>query len=217
MQRLNFPPSVPRRLRASVALAEGIALSTLYGMKITPGDVARVLSDAGVRYVLIGAHAINLNTGRPRATRDVDVVVASTAKAVRAFQRTYPQLSVERHPALVRFKDQDQEVVDLIKSSSNDLFKRVLKLAHRVSIAGVTIAVAKPEAALGTKFFSMSNPALSHDDRMQDAVDFSRAAKLQQRLDFSILWTLAELVYSGGGDACLKLVADAKAGRKIQI
>src|SRR5687767_11273335 len=109
MNRIAFPPSPPLRQPPAAALARGISVSTLYGMDLSPVDVARVLSKARVRYVLVGAHALNIYTGRPRATHDVDVVTDAPAKARRAIALTYPDLRVEDHPVVVRFKDGENE------------------------------------------------------------------------------------------------------------
>lgn len=217
MTRLAFPPSAPVRTTHAESLARGVALCTLYGMALSPLDVARVLGRARVRYVLVGAHAINLYTGKPRATQDVDVVTDAPAKARRAVQLAYPHLAVEDHPVVVRFKDGDEEVLDLIKARSAKVFRRVLGLVTEVRIGDELVVVPIAEAALGMKFASMVNPARPTDDRMQDAVDFSRAAKLQESLDEALLRELGELVYAGGGDAVMKLIADSRAGRRLDL
>ncbi|MBC7821968.1 MAG: hypothetical protein IAG10_34205 [Planctomycetaceae bacterium] len=186
-------------------------------MPLSPVDVARVLSRAKVRYVLVGAHAINLYTGKPRATQDVDIVTDGPVKARRAVSQAYPHFSVEDHPVVIRFKDGGAEVLDLIKARSAKLFRRVLRLVTTVTMDSQPVLVPTAEAALALKFYSMTNPTRAADDRMQDAVDFSRAAKLQHQVDRTVLHELGELVYAGGGDAVIKLLDDARAGRRLQI
>ena len=217
MTRLAFPSSSAVRMPAARALAQGIELSTLYGMPLSPVDVAAVLRRAKVRYVLVGAHAINLYTGRPRATQDVDVLTDAPAKARRAIQLAYPDLTVEEHPVVIRFKDGGEEVLDLIKARSAKVFRRVLGIVVEVRLGGEAVVVPTAEAALALKFASMTNPARPTDDRMQDAVDFSRAAKLQKTLDQPLLRELGELVYPGGGEALMKYVADSRAGRQLDL
>lgn len=90
-----------------------MALSSLYGMTLTPVDVVRVLARSKVGYVLVGAHAVNLYTGRPRATRDVDVVIGAPAKGRRAIEQVYPHLAVEDHPAVIRFTPAVQASIQL--------------------------------------------------------------------------------------------------------
>jgi hypothetical protein len=186
-------------------------------MALSPVDVARVLARAKVRYVLVGAHAINLYTGKPRATQDVDIVTDAPAKARRAIELAYPHLAVRDFPIVIRFSDAGEEVLDLIKARSAKVFRRVLGLATRVRIDGQPVVVPTAEGALALKFASMINPSRPTDDRMQDAVDFSRAAKLQAPLDEPLLRDLGDLVYAGGGDALMKLVADSRAGRRLDL
>ena len=121
MTRLAFPPSEPVETLPEQGLTRGVELSRMYGMALSPMDVARVLAGAKVRYVLVGAHAINLYTGKPRATADVDIVTDSPAKASRAVIAAYPHLIIEDHPAVIRFMDGPTEVLDLIKARSGKL------------------------------------------------------------------------------------------------
>lgn len=186
-------------------------------MALSPVDVARILAGASVRYVLVGAHAMNLYTGKPRATQDVDVVTDAPVKARRAVQSAYPHLTVENHPVVIRFKDEGEEVLDLIKAGSAKVFRRVLGLVTRVRIGGQVVVVPTVEAALALKFSAMVSTARPTDDRMQDAVDFSRAAKLQARLNEPLLHELGELVYPGGGDDLMKFIADSRAGLQLDL
>jgi hypothetical protein len=217
MSRIAFPRTEPVRLAPARALAEGVALSTLYGMTLTPADVARVLAAARVRYVLVGAHAINLYTGKPRATQDVDVVTAAPVKARRAVQEAYPGLTVEEHPVVVRFTDEGREVLDLIKSRSGKLFAEVLRQVVSVRMGGTPVTVANLEASLAMKFSSMTNPARRLPDRLQDAADFARAAACHEEANLQLLRRLGDLAYPGGGEAILKLLADARAGRRSDV
>ncbi len=112
MTRLRFPASVPAELSLSRAMRIGIEVSRMYGMEISPVDVARLFRRARVPYVLVGDHAINLYTGRPRATRDVDVIVNAPVKARRAIEAAFADLEVEEHPVVTRFKRGGAEVLD---------------------------------------------------------------------------------------------------------
>jgi hypothetical protein len=217
MTRLTFPTSKPVRLPAAAALARGVALSRTYGMPLSPADVARVLDRAKVSYVLLGAHAINVYTGRPRATQDVDLLTGAPAKARRALEQAFPHLDVEDHAVVIRFLENGEEVLDVIKAGSQKVFRRILRLATRVRVEDVQVAIPTLEAALASKFCSMISPTRPSDDRMQDAVDFSRAAKLHGKVDRDLLHELGELVYAGGGDAILKLIDDARAGRRLDV
>jgi hypothetical protein len=69
------------------SLATSTALSS-YAMPdaVPPLDVVSVLNEAGVSFVLVGAHGLGGWMNEPRATQDVDVVVATRhhKKAVKA-------------------------------------------------------------------------------------------------------------------------------------
>jgi hypothetical protein len=54
-------------------------------------------------------------------------------------------------------------------------------------------------------------------DRGQDAVDFIRVVEANQEIDLSVVEELGDLVYSGGGKDLLNLIADARAGKRLEI
>ncbi|MET0388170.1 MAG: hypothetical protein ABW321_19515 [Polyangiales bacterium] len=45
---------------------------------VSPHDLVSALTKVGVQYVMIGGHTLGYFTGNPRATIDVDVIVASS-------------------------------------------------------------------------------------------------------------------------------------------
>ncbi len=68
------------RTSASLLIREAYLMST----SPSPGRVSELLNRAGVDFVIIGAHALGVFTKDPRATQDVDVVVADMDRAVAA-------------------------------------------------------------------------------------------------------------------------------------
>src|SRR5215211_7610713 len=70
-----------------------------------PKKVIRVLNDAGVRFVVMGTHAMTGYRSEPRATQDVDVLVRKRdhKKAVAALKASYPGLLVDDSPVVTRF------------------------------------------------------------------------------------------------------------------
>src|SRR5687768_9825532 len=92
--------------------AAGIALSTKlseYYVKnfIPPHRIARILNKNNVPYVLAGAHGINTWLEEPRATQDVDIIVAirHDKKVVRLLLEAFPQLTAEHHEVVTRLRD----------------------------------------------------------------------------------------------------------------
>src|SRR3954454_4563925 len=92
----------------SASLATSTAL-TLYYMPnaITPRDVIAVLNEAGVRFMLAGLHGIAGWLREPRATQDVEVIVAARGlkKAVRALTTAFPHLQAEDREVVIRLRD----------------------------------------------------------------------------------------------------------------
>ena len=203
------------RLAEEIALSE--RLSRMQGQEIGPSDVARVLNAAGVKFVLVGAHALSAYTGKPRATMDVDVISDSPKKAMQALTKAFPSLEIQDHPVVIRFLRDKQEAIDVIKASTSLIFKRILKLTRTITISGEPVPVPVLEAALAAKFAAMTNPARKITDRQQDGVDFARAVEANKRIDLALVQELGELVYMGGGKEILKLVHDAKAGRRLKF
>jgi len=60
----------------------------------SPAEVAALLNKASIDFVIIGAHALAVHTGEPRATRDVDVVVDDVAAAVRVLKAIRPRTQI---------------------------------------------------------------------------------------------------------------------------
>jgi hypothetical protein len=178
--------------------------------------VARVLKDAAVPYVLAGAHAVNAYSGRPRATVDVDVLTDAPVKAEKALRAAFPDLQVDDTPAVLRFMDATHEAIDVLKATSG-LFRRVLSLATPATMDGVEVVVPSPEGVLAMKFASMIFAGRKPPDRFQDAADFMRVLEAQDPINDQVLRELGELVYAGGGNEIMAHVANARAGRSLEI
>src|SRR5687768_15006683 len=126
--------NVIRNPKTAEDVALGARLAKMQGRPIGPDDVARVLRAAGVQYVVVGAHAANGYTGRPRATVDVHVVVQNPKEAADAIAAAFPHLTVQDTPVVTRFKDQDHEAVDLMKPAGSPLWLRLLDESRDVRI-----------------------------------------------------------------------------------
>src|SRR5437764_14536219 len=115
-------PTILRPPRTAEDIAQGASLAKMQGREIGPVDVAKVLRAAGVRYVIVGAHALNGYTGRPRATVDVDAVVQFPKKAANAIAAAFPTLQMRDTPVVTRFMDGDTEAIDLMKPAGCKLW-----------------------------------------------------------------------------------------------
>jgi hypothetical protein len=189
----------------------------MHDRTIGPDDVAQVLKRAGVKYVIVGAHAINGYSGRPRTTVDVDVIAQHPKKAASAIASAYPNLKMQDTPVVIRFTDEDHEAIDVMKPTGSPLWPRLLKDAIELRIGKATLRVPRLEGVLAAKFSSMCSPLRRIPDRKQDAVDFIRVVEANHKVDLTVLEELGELVCSGAGRDLLKLVSDVRAGKTIDI
>ena len=186
--------------------------------QIKPHDVIRLMNKARVKFVLMGAHGIAGWMEQPRSTQDVDILVQPShhRKAVGVIRKAYTDLTEEDLPGTTRFTDPTigKVVIDLMKPVEA-LNKQALKTAVPV---GKTHRVPSLEMALACKYAAMRGANRDALKRGQDAVDFGFVAKHNlDRIDMDILFSLGEMVRSGGGPEIQKLVDQVKAGRLPQI
>lgn len=190
----------------------------MQGQDLTPVEIIPVLVDAGLAYILVGAHAANGYTGEPRATLDVDVIVRFPKKATAALLRAFPTLRAQDTPVVTRLLRPDGRcAVDVMKCNSSPLWGRLLKLGRPVRVGSVSINVPPVEGVLAAKFSAMVSPHRRIPKKMIDGADFINIVEANPKLDSALLEQLGELVYPGGGKEILKLVVDAKAGKRIEI
>jgi hypothetical protein len=216
MTTVQFP--IEERAPDAIAdLAMGMRLSMAQGREIQPDELFAHLNKANLKAVLIGGHAVNARTGRPRATVDIDILAEKPKKVVDLILQAYPHLKVEDHPVVSRFKDADHEAIDVIKPTSSLLFKRILKLTESIKVGGVEIAIPGIEAMLALKHASLISPWRKVEDKYTDGRDFILIVKGAPKLDESLLKELGELTCPSGGDDLLHLVADARAGKTLRI
>ncbi len=209
--------TVLRAPRTAEDVAQGARLAKMQGREIGPVEVAKVLVAAGVRYVIVGAHAANGYTGRPRATVDVDAVVEFPKKAARAIAIAFPALLVRDTPVVTRFMDGEIEAIDIMKPAGSKLWATLLKDARELHIGKDSIRIPRLEGVLAAKFASMTSPLRRIPDRHQDAADFIRIVEANRKINLKLVNELGELVYAGGGSYLAKLIADARAGKSLEI
>ncbi len=202
-------------LEADIAL--GVRLAHMQGREISPADVIRVLNEARVKYVLVGAHAANGYTGNPRATVDVDLIVQFPKKAAEAVARAFPNL--ERHDleVVIRFMDGTREAIDLMKPTGSSLWPELLAEAREVTINGAKVRIPSVEGVLAAKFAALVSQYRAYEDKLIDAGDFIKIAKAVATVHEARLSQLGDLVHPEGGKELLQHVADARAGRRLQL
>ena len=172
-------------------------------------ELARI---GGAKLVLVGAHALNRYVRKPRSSLDVDFLTDKP----NAFLAGLPGFDLEDYPSVIRFKQNGQEAVDVIKPT-HPLFRAILSRTDLVT-KDDTFVFPTIEGVLALKFSSMISMGRDPGDKQQDAADFMNATRHSaSRIDRAKLRELAELVYSGASAEMDGYVNDSLAGIPLKI
>jgi len=189
--------------------------------------VIRALQAKKVPFVLVGAHSIGRYTGRPRATKDVDILTKSGrnhARAVKAISELYPELETRKLRSLTAFfrPGETESVID-VSFPNRDDNRAALETAIWVEDKDLRYRVPTLEATLANKYGAMISVTRDILKRGQDAIDFALMVKHsmdegQQPIDIDQLRLLGDMVwFGGGGEEILRLVDRVKAGKLIDV
>lgn len=205
----------------SYCLTRSTALSGYYVDKLIPPlDVIRILNAAGVRFMLVGLHGIGGWLRKPRATEDVDVLVAARShkKAIQALLAAFPHLKAEDHEVVTRLRDPEtgDVLIDVMKPNQ-PLFREAIKHTHPVEAGGQTYNIPTLEAALAMKFAPMISLNRAGRDRLQDAHDFMYIVDNNPDIDLEQLAVFGQLVYNGGGVEIVDKVRQVRAGETLRV
>lgn len=201
------------------SLATSSALSEYYVPNlIAPLEVIRVLNAAKLRFMLLGVHGLSGWTGEPRATKDVDVLVATRGhnKAVHALLTAFPHLKAEDHQVVTRLRDPESGTILIdVMRPNQPLYQDALNHTHPVESGGQKYLVPSLEMALAMKFSAMISPNRSDDKKHFDAGDFIRIVRANPDIDLEKLHALGQLIHTGGGDELVENVRKVRAGEKL--
>jgi hypothetical protein len=187
---------------------------------IPPSDVIAVLQKAGVSFVLVGAYGLGGWIKKPRATEDVDVIVAARhhKKAIKALLAAFARLEADDLPVVTRLRDREtHEVAIDVMKPNQQLFREVFKHTHTVSSEGQTFRIPSLEMALAMKFAPMISLHRRDADKLLDAHDFMYLVEANPQIDLKKLSELGDLVYAGGGKELIEKVRQARAGEKLNL
>ena len=187
---------------------------------IPPLDVIRILNNAKVSFVLVGAYGLAGWRKEARATEDIDVVVAAkqVKKAVKLLCQAFPDLEPVDLPVVVRlrWRGTEEVAIDVMKPVQQP-YREVFKHAQTVQAGGQTYRVPSLEMAILMKYSAMTSLSRAEEDIYQDAHDFILMVKNNTDLDKETLAELATLLYADGGKDVLELVRKALAGEKLNL
>jgi hypothetical protein len=205
----------------SRSLATSTAISQYYYPDyIPPLDVIAVLSAAGVEFVLIGTHAIGGWMGKPRCTKDVDLITGPRQheNAVRALRATYAQLYVEKLSALTRLRlgETAKSAIQLFRGEQLRL-QPGSRYTHEVRADGQAYFIPCLEAAIAMAFATMTDPTRVLADRYLDAHDFLCMVKGNSEMDFAKVGEAGNLFRKGQGEKIVGEVRRVQAGEKFRL
>jgi hypothetical protein len=164
------------RAKPSYFIQETAAMSA----SPAPGDVAQLLNEAGVDFVIIGAHAIAVFTKESRATKDVDVIVDDVPKAVAALRSLKSRTRVIDLGAKVGKRvatANGGELVDVL-SSDDGVRGVIFKHRTRITIDGERASIPTLPAMVALKWIAMFSPSRDPLKQAQDRVDLLRILKV---------------------------------------
>jgi hypothetical protein len=174
--------------------------------------VIAALDRAGVRWALIGAHALNVYL-RPRATDDIDLVIDARRldEALAAIVAELGEVTTDDIGAAVRVLDPP---IDLIRSDNHTLFHTALDEA--VDRQGVRVPT--PELLVALKFLAATSPWRRAADRGQDTADLVRLYQdLGSKLDLETTLRHAASVYPGAETELAEMFKRVDRGEKVSI
>lgn len=192
---------------------------------VTPEEVIACMIESKIRnWVLMGLHGYVGYLPMPRATQDVDVMVAFSEKlvAAKAIETRWPMLKRINLEQVVRFMDdtdldpegKPKPVIDLMLPWGQ--FQRTILKDHVIRDKETGSRYPTIEAALASKYAALVSPFRSTDKKGQDSVDFSRIVKANSKLiDRDRLRALGDQVWERGGDEVLHFVDQILDGKSL--
>jgi len=185
--------------------------------------IIRHLTDKKIPFVLTGMHGISSWIGRPRATKDVGILVKggrNFGRAVKALRELLPDLEYREFAGVAGFfpPGEKQSVLDVSYPHRFDL-QETLATAIWVEDEGLRFRIPTLEAALANKYGAMLCLTRDAAKRLVDMSDFINMVNhstdyARGPIDLDKLGDLAETIWKSGGRAeILRMVKEAKAGR----
>jgi hypothetical protein len=186
---------------------------------ISPQQVIAILNRAKVPFVLVGAYGL-AGWMNPRATKDVDVVVAlrQVKKAVRLLIEAFPNLDAEDTEVVVRMRDRGSKevAIDVMKPSQQP-YREIFRNAVKITAKGQQYRIPTLEMALTCKFAPMISLARVDARKYQDAHDFIVMVQQNPDIDLGKLAELGDLIYSDGGKEIVEMVRRVRSGEQLRL
>lgn len=181
-------------------------------------DVIRILNRAKISFVLVGAYGIAGWMKKPRATEDVDVVVAAkhVKKAVRELVTAFPELDPEDHEVVVRLRWRSTKnvAIDVMKPIQPP-YLEIFKHTEKMELGKETYRIPTLEMALACKFAPLVSLSRADKDKYQDAHDFMYLIDNNPDVDLEELHKIGEMIFPGGGKELVEKVGQVREGKRL--
>ena len=171
-----------------------------------------VMERLGVKWTLVGAHAVNAYA-RPRATADIDFVVEAKklTRVLEALEAEFGNTSTTDMGAAMRVTNLS---IDLIRSDNHPLFRAALDAAEDRGGARVP----PPELLVALKFLAIVSPWRKVADRKQDAADLINVYQAAgDEFDRDAAIAYGKTVYPGAERELGELLDGIDAGRDVPV
>ena len=130
--------------------------------------LARVLTDAGVPYAIIGGVAVQVHLPEPRTTLDIDLALASFAQIPRAGLEAAGFRLTGRFPHSENWVGPEGTPVQF---TDDPALREAVLRAEQIALEDVRIRVIRPADLLHEKLRAASDVARRRSKRLQDLAD----------------------------------------------
>ncbi len=206
---------LPMSLAEYLTIAEGLAFPEAPGLLRA---VAEALRAANAQHLLFGAFAAGALTGRPRATRALDFIVASAdiKPFLAALDDRFGPLEIEHHRSLERVR---QPAIDIIVADATKLRRAALDpaLAQTADLDGVPVRLPVPELETVLKYAAAVSLTRSAEDTAQDLADLRRIVTRHPDLDLPLLQRLAAHLRFRSPKEIVQIIDTMRAGGGIVV
>ena len=185
-------------------------------------SVLQFLRAKKIPFILTGTYGIAAWTGRPRATRDVNILTRAGrnhSRAANTLRTEFPSLETRQVAEGIDFflPGKKERLIDVAYPHRRDLAE-TLETSLWVQDGGLRYRVPTLEAALANKYGAMLTSSREFVQRMQDLVDFCYMVRHslddgRQPIHLKKLKALGEKVKPGGGNEVLRFVQEAQSDK----
>jgi hypothetical protein len=187
---------------------------------IKPLDVARALNEAGVPFLFIGTHALGGWMREPRASPDVDMLVAARRrrKAVVSLIAAFPQLTSEEVGAVTRLRHRrtGRALID-VWTPGRPLYREALRHTLQVRCGAQHYRIPSLEMALAMTFVPMVSLPPGDHKKYALAHDFILMAQANPDIDSTKLIVLGERAFQGCGEQLAAAVKHVRSGEPLHL